>query len=323
MKRLSIIFYFISYYTGVVYLFYFFNRRNQRIFNYHHILPEKFIENNLVYNYSHSISSFKSQLELIKKRLEPSFQFHKEKSAIITFDDGALNNYTYAFPILQEYDFKSYFFVIEERLSTTEMLWVDKWFLWFSKIPYGSYNILGVEFVLLNENDRTIAHNQLWSLLRSYYHINDILEVMNQVYSFDNFKNYIENNIQRFAPLGVPEIALMKQHGHFIGSHGWKHDVFSLQDKDEIEKELYKIKASSIYNTKLFAVPFGTDNEINDDVIEIILRCGFDSVLLNQMDVNRGGCYGRINLPNTSNKYVIEAYLSGLHYFIKTKKLLS
>ena len=41
-----------------------------------------------------------------------------EKPIIITFDDGYMDNYRHAFPILQQYDFKATIFVVTDYLNT-------------------------------------------------------------------------------------------------------------------------------------------------------------------------------------------------------------
>ena len=320
--RFDLIFYVASYYLGIINLFYFLNRRKQRILNYHHILPDNLIENNLLFNFSHSVSVFKTQMNILSKRFTLTHRFKLQNSAMITFDDGAINNYTYAVPILNEFNVKGYFFIIDERLRNSDLLWVDKWFLWLSKIPYGVYNILGVEIIIANEEDRYVAHNKLWSMLRASYDVDGILKVMNQIYSLNNFQDYIERNDLRFSSVTQKEIDLMIRNGHFIGSHSTKHNIFSLQAKAELTKELTTIITSPIYNTKVFAIPFGTNAEANNEIFSIIVKCGFNTILLNQIESKHPLCFGRINLPNTSNTYMIEAYLSGLHYFIKTRMLL-
>lgn len=321
--KFNLFLYFIFYYSGVIYLFYFLNKRKQRILNYHHILPDGLIENNLIFSYTHGISSFRAQLAIISKRFTITTQFKKKNSAVITFDDGAVNNYTYALPILKEFNIKAYFFLIEKQLRNNDLLWVDKWFLWIVCIPYGKYNILEMEISILNDKDRMIAHQQLWGFLKKDYNRVKILEAMNQVYSFDNFREYVKKNEQRFTNLNEKEIELIKQAEHFIGSHSFNHDILSLQDKNILINELTNIKKSAVYNTNVFAAPFGTRDEIDNEKISIIVKQGFNIILLNQIETKHPVCFGRINLPNTLNKYEIEAHLSGLHYFIKTLHLFN
>ena len=43
----------------------------------------------------------------------------QERSVVITFDDGEMNNYLDAFPVLKEFGFKAYFFIIIKRIGET------------------------------------------------------------------------------------------------------------------------------------------------------------------------------------------------------------
>lgn len=69
-----------------------------------------------------SVKKFRQQMEYLKKYgynpitfKELKDEFRPHNSVIITFDDGAENNYTNAFPILKEYNFKACIFLVTER----------------------------------------------------------------------------------------------------------------------------------------------------------------------------------------------------------------
>src|ERR1035437_6373861 len=123
LKKNNWLLYFLLYYFGAIYLFYFLNRRKQRILNYHHILPDNVIENNLIFNYSHSISSFRSQLGLLTKRFTPTIKLKQKNGIMLTFDDGAINNFNYALPVLNEFNIKAYFFMLENQVRRKQLIW--------------------------------------------------------------------------------------------------------------------------------------------------------------------------------------------------------
>jgi peptidoglycan/xylan/chitin deacetylase (PgdA/CDA1 family) len=301
---------------GIIRLFYFFNKK-QRILTYHHILPDDLIENNLVFGYTHSISSFKAQLKVLVKRFQCVTDFGKKNTAVITFDDGVLNNYIYALPFLRQYNIKAYFFIVDSLVGNQDLLWSEKWVLWLSQVPYGKYTIGGIEISIRNEEDRMTAHTKLWRYLTKHYDERDkIIGAMEQSYSFEHLQEYVKNKSHRFSSMSEKEIELLKQEGHFIGAHSVYHDILSLQNKDELERDCLHIKQSTRYNTRAFAIPFGGDSHITNTVISILEQYEFTPVLVNEVSPKYTQCLGRINLPNTSNKYIIEANLSGLHHFI-------
>lgn len=87
---------------------------------YHHVTPEGG-------SLSCSVRNFDSQLKALVKRgyhtltAEQFARFLKgepvpEKSVVLTFDDGYLNNFVYAHPILQKYNLHALMFLITKHI---------------------------------------------------------------------------------------------------------------------------------------------------------------------------------------------------------------
>jgi len=99
---------------------------------YHHILPaadnKAHVKNSLVI----SEESFKAQMEYLYKNQYHSvtsnelraFLYEKKplpaKSVMITFDDGYMSNYMFAYPILKQYGFKAVLFAITGGIQTKD-----------------------------------------------------------------------------------------------------------------------------------------------------------------------------------------------------------
>lgn len=314
MKR---IFYSICYWLGIIHLFYLKNRKKQIVINYHHVIPFNEKENNLIFGYSHSVENFEYQMSLINKKFVITTEFGKANTVVVTFDDGAKNNYIFTSPILKRLKAKAYYFVVLNQVNSTEMLWTDKWYLWFSKVPFGVYKILNIEIAINNDRDRLAGHLGLWDFLNKNYHLKDSLFVaMDDSYSFKNFEEYVKNKKNRFRYMNKNEIEEMKNDGHLIGHHSLKHDILKLIPVVKLEEQLEEVKQSAIYNTSAFAIPFGTPDEYNDETIRVLLKQEFSPILVNY-EISSNDLVGRVNLPDTRNKYEIHAYLSGFYYFIK------
>ena len=320
MKFLKNTFYVICYYTGIINLFYWLNRNKQIVVNYHHILPEEAMEDNMIYSYSHSLEVFKKQLQMMKKRFEFTTEVGKPGTVLLTFDDGAINNYKYALPVLEEMNIKAYFFVIDSMVNAKdgELLWVDKWILWFSNVPYGKYRILDEEVLIQNEMDREKARFHFWNKILNNYRLKEIiLEDLKTNYSFTNFDEYILENSDRFNFLSLHQIESMKSAGHKIGYHGMNHDILRKIPIEELQMNLQRIKENKIYNSNAFAIPFGTDNEMNEQVLSTLSENQFSPIFLNYAKSDKSGSIGRINLPNDTNSYRSNYYLSGLNIAIR------
>lgn len=72
--------------------------------------------------YDVSLENFRNQMAWIKERRYDitTYDGHiptGQEKIILTFDDGEMNNYTNAFPVLKEYNFPAYFFIIAKRVG--------------------------------------------------------------------------------------------------------------------------------------------------------------------------------------------------------------
>ncbi|WP_371372364.1 polysaccharide deacetylase family protein [Sporomusa aerivorans] len=61
-------------------------------------------------------------LAQVKQRLAGNYEQLPDKPVIITFDDGYLDNYTNAFPLLQKYAMKASFYIITGMMGNTDRL---------------------------------------------------------------------------------------------------------------------------------------------------------------------------------------------------------
>ncbi len=73
--------------------------------------------------YDVSAENFRAQLSWLKEHLYRSVTIHKNldafstKETLLTFDDGEMNNYTVALPLLKEFGFAGHFFLIAKRVG--------------------------------------------------------------------------------------------------------------------------------------------------------------------------------------------------------------
>jgi len=58
--------------------------------------------------YDVPIENFRAQMKWLKE---------SDKKAILTFDDGEMNNYKYVLPIIKEFGFTAYFFIIVQKIG--------------------------------------------------------------------------------------------------------------------------------------------------------------------------------------------------------------
>ena len=96
--------------------------------------------------YDVSIKDFRDQLNWLKT---------SETRAVFTFDDGEMNNYQAAFPVLKEFSFNAYFFIIVKRVGQDGYMgWKELKSLADAGMTIGSHGL--THEILTNLNDEQI-----------------------------------------------------------------------------------------------------------------------------------------------------------------------
>ena len=309
--------YFISYYIGVVRLFYFLNNKRQRVITYHNIIPDKYFSKSLCLGVSCKESNFNYQIRLIEDVFNITTQLNKPGTCMITFDDGYQNNYSIAMNILDKYKVKAIFFISFDLVDKKKIIWIDNILKWCSFIPNGLYTLKDLTLQVKSDN-RLFIYQQIINIIRKEYKLrDDIIKLLNQQYPFCNLNVDAEFNLLRFCPLNFSQITEMKKNNHLIASHTISHDILSLLTKQELRSEINTSESliGKFYNCDYFAYPFGQEIDIPE-----ISTNKFRALFVNYWNYFSEFSLQRIerfSLPDTKNKYIIHAHLSGLYYFLR------
>jgi len=283
------------------------------ILNYHHIIPDKSERNSLLYGYSHRITSFEAQLSWLQSKFQKSIDFSSHGSFVITFDDCSMSTFNHALPILEKYNVKAYFFVVEDDLG--DILWIDKYFAWLSYVPRGIYIVNDLECSISDFDSRMNAHHKFWSVLDHGYSSAELLKDLDMAYSMNTI---ITSNLQhadRLYTIGQNEVNILKDLGHLIGFHSRSHQKLSTLPKDTLVTECTPLK-NEYYNCDCIAVPFGTPDDYNSAVLETLREEGFGKILLNHPYRQKNQVYGRLNLPDSTStseiQYIVKHYINSI-----------
>lgn len=197
-------------------------------------------------------------------------------SVVITFDDGYLNNYHCAFPILKKYHAPATIFVCPDLIETNELNWLDtiEWLVthtlrknvhFTTKQQNHSFSIqttaekihaiISIKKLLFPLT--TTEHEEIISLLKKQLDVH-------QPYS----ENYRIMNWHQLKELSASNIS--------IQSHSATHSILTSQDKDAIQQEI--IQSKILIEKKLhtpvyaFAYPNGV---YNHDVKTLLKQSGY------------------------------------------------
>lgn len=266
------------------------------ILNYHHIVPGTLINENLLFGYAHSTENFAVQMQWLCKKLRPTLDWKQRGGVVITFDDCSMHTYHQALPILEHHGVKAYFFVVESRLGRS--LWIDRYFQWLSYVPNGKYQIGNQKMSLNSATERMNAHQLLWNQVHS--DTTCILEQMDSEYAFDKIDKRFPELADRMRTIGQEEIEYLKSKGHLVGHHSRTHTRLSALTGEGLKEEV-TMQNSTLFNTKAFAIPFGSSSDYNSEVIDIIRANDYSTILLNHPSPPKADTFGRLNLPNSGN----------------------
>lgn len=216
-----------------------------------------------------------------------------EKALLLTFDDGYIDNYTVAFPILEENGLQGSFFIPGKTFSEHELLDVNK-------IHYllASTDVNVLVNDLKHEMDfyrgREYEYEETEILYERYAKANRfdaketifIKRMLQTVLPEDVRKNISSNLFNRY--MGITEetlayeiymteeqIRMMKRHGMFIGIHGYDHYWLGNLPVDQMKKDISRAldTLDEFIDRKQWVMnyPYGS---FNDEVQEYIKGMG-------------------------------------------------
>ena len=212
-------------------------------------------------------SLFRQQIEFMKKHFnlvtmeqvmeaaEGRLQL-PEKALLLTFDDGYIDNYTFVFPILEEFGIQGSFFIPGKTFTTHQLLDVNK-------IHYilASSDINRLVEDLKMEMDRyrgmEFAYAPTDELYETYavagrYDTKDIVfikqmlqtvlpEKLRNIISSKLFEKYVGVSEEQLAYelyMTEDQIRTLKRHGMYIGVHGYDHYWLANLPEEQMKKDI-------------------------------------------------------------------------------------
>lgn len=201
------------------------------------------------------------------------------RPAVLTLDDGYVDNYTHAFPLLRDAGLPACFFVCTSLIGTDRMLWQEQWVVCLKRShnkriasPFGGSDApYELDADNLPDSRARFRHNALrlpWA------------EVPGML---DRVREATGINPSDYAggPLFMSWDALreMSSAGMDIGGHTRNHAPLSRVDRDALRSEVagcHEDLSRELGKPPLaFAYPFGSPDVMSDNADEMIERAGF------------------------------------------------
>jgi len=220
------------------------------------------------------------------------------KSLVISFDDGYIDNYLVAAPILKSFDCPATFFIatggIEEGL-----LWNDKLEQLIKNTSNQSisFNIINKELNISNAEDKINAFQLLQGELKFLSH-------QQRSEKLDQLSCELGNVTFERSMMKEEHIKTLHQQGFTIGAHTHNHTILSTENESMVKQELIENKSrlEKIIGNKveLIAYPNGLyKRDFTDEHCRIVIDLGFSA----GFSTNDGGAI------SSTNKYTIPRFM--------------
>lgn len=256
--------------------------------------------------------------------------YFPEKSLLLTFDDGYIDNYTFVLPILKKYHMQGSFFVPGKVFTEHCLLDVNKIHFLLAKVPI---DILCKQlFKQLNEYRgcqwQYPSNQELYKMYALADRFDDektvffkrVLQVglperLRNIICSNLFEKYMEvpeEVLAREIYLNYDQMVFMKQSGMFFGIHGYEHSWMNRLQEVELKKDLRKALACMRdlidENAWVINYPYGSySRDVLNSLKDIGCVCGLSTDLgIADLDKDNRFILPRLDtndFPPKSNRY--------------------
>ena len=215
--------------------------------------------------------------------------YSKDKRyCIVTFDDGWLDNYLYAYPVLKEHDIPATIFVTTSFVGTNRWYWPEK----LSFLILNKYQ----DLLDLSDASEDFKDDVITSILTGVHEKSDCVKSEMIDFVIETLKKYTEQSIEDaigkiyvLLNISVPEervvlnwdeIDEMSSNGISFGSHTCNHKILTGITLGEVREELKNSKelleAKSLNFIPVFCYPNGSHNQ---KIQSIVKECGYEAAV--------------------------------------------
>lgn len=243
-----------------------------------------------------NIQGFKKQMWHIKRwyrvitldelanRLAENNHF-TSPSIVITIDDGYLNNYTLAYPVLKALGLPAVIYLTTGFIGTKKAPWVDdlmELLLLTEGKEFRFSELLGDEVVEISTpKGKRNAMIKLFSMMLNLEHQRKIvaLEKLSKILGVNESSK--ENANRKM--LNWDEVIEMSKNNISFGAHTVSHPTLSKMELSEAKREIYEskieIEAKVGHRIRHFAIPNGKIEDFNEELKEFCKEIGFKTVV--------------------------------------------
>ncbi len=273
-------------------------------------------------------SEFEAQMKFISKNFNllsiedlHNYNFRCSNfSVLVTFDDGYLDNYEIAYPILKKYNIPATIYLVSKNFVSRPWAWWIELWNYLKKVK--KVNFEGKEYLCMNNFQKEKVFFTLKNKIKK-------LDITGQLNLFKNLTNNETRESHDDIFLNINHIEEMKKNDLVnFGCHTHNHLCFSNFSEEIVENEIEKSKEilEKKLNIKIshFAYPYGSLNDINYFEHKILKKLNFKSAVttseINNKD-NSNFYLTRVSIGPFVNLQDFRRKLTG--FDVNIKKLLN
>ncbi len=196
---------------------------------------------------------------------------------VVTFDDGYLDNYTHAFPVLRELNVPATIFVSTGYVGAEDTFWYDHLAYAIYRAPAGTFVLGTTRFELSDVASRRRATADAIRFLRG---VPDAVRRAHLVRLGERLDYAIRDEDRDLSrPMGWPQIIELHEAGIEIASHTVSHPALSQCDDEVLAFELWEsrreLEGRLGVPVEVIAYPFGGPGEYDHRVMRAAARSGY------------------------------------------------
>ena len=206
------------------------------------------------------------------------------KGIVVTFDDGYIDNYTFAYPILERFQIPATIFITSGYVGSNREYWWDELeriIFTPEHLPEKLKTSIDGEYIELllpttSREQRKLTHKAMHAFLRNL-RSEDRDKMLSSLAEWAGVEN---NGRQEYRSMNADEIVGLSKSGVIdIGAHTITHPVLAAlsaeEQSDEIVGSQKKLESILGRSVNTIAFPYGNTGDFTPQTLEIVRQAGF------------------------------------------------